>query len=200
MKLGVFLSGTGSNFKAIAASVKRGFIPGEITLVASNTPDAPGLATAQELGLSTAVFDRSLFDDGADFAQSVLNTLEQHQVDFIALAGYLRKVSPAVIRRFKGRIINIHPALLPNFGGKGMFGMKVHDAVVRSGLPESGVTIHYVDEIYDHGEIIARRRVSLSPGETAESLRDKVLQEEHIIYGEVLRRMAVKLNKTGVLN
>ncbi len=190
MNLSIFLSGTGSNFKAIAAAIERGELEARIVLVASNKTDAPGLEAARGMGLSTAIFDRSTFPDGASFAAYMLSTLEEHKVDFIALAGYMRKIPSRVINAYRNRIINIHPALLPRFGGKGMYGLSVHRAVLDAGVSESGVTIHCVDEIYDHGEIIAQRKVPVLPEDTPEELAARVLKVEHQFYPEVLQRLA----------
>ena len=192
MNLAVYLSGTGSNFKSIAASIVAGRLPARIALVVSNKADAAGLAAAREMTLPTAVFDRDTYLNGDAFADAMMVALKSNDVDFIVLAGYMRKLPPRVVRSFAGSIVNIHPALLPRFGGKGMYGMNVHQAVIDAGEIEGGVTIHYVDEMYDHGDIIAQRRVPVLAGDTAESLRDRVLEQEHIIYSEVLRRLALK--------
>jgi len=156
MNLAIFLSGTGSNFKAIADSIERREIPAKIVLVASNKPDTKGLQVAREKGFPIAIFKRDEWEDGKDFAEYMMKTLAEQDVNFIALTGYLRKLPPRVVRAYKKRIVNIHPALLPDFGGKGMYGMNVHRAVIEAGNKESGVTIHYVDEEYDTGSIIAQ--------------------------------------------
>jgi phosphoribosylglycinamide formyltransferase-1 len=195
MNLAIFLSGTGTNFKAIAAAVGNGDIPARITLVASNKPDAPGLEAAKMMGLNTIIFQREEFPDGSSFAEYMLEVLKHHDVQLIVLAGYLRMIPPLVVRIFRKRIINIHPALLPDFGGKGMYGMNVHRAVIGSGVEETGVTVHYVDEKYDHGEIIAQQRVPVMLGDTPETLAARVLKVEHEFYPQVIMRLVEDLNR-----
>ncbi|NQU06043.1 MAG: phosphoribosylglycinamide formyltransferase, partial [Calditrichaeota bacterium] len=121
MNIAIFLSGGGSNFRAIAESIDRGEIPARIVLVASNKPDAKGLKYATEKNFPVAVFKRDEWENGKSFAEYMMNTFAEHDVDFIALTGYLRKLPPRVVRAYKKRIVNIHPALLPDFGGKGMY-------------------------------------------------------------------------------
>jgi folate-dependent phosphoribosylglycinamide formyltransferase PurN len=112
----------------------------------------------------------------------MLGVLEAHAVDVILLAGYLKLVPPAVVARYPRRILNIHPALLPAFGGKGMYGLHVHRAVVEAGVPESGATVHFVDERYDEGRVLAQRRLPVHPGDTPEQLAARVLEIEHVLY------------------
>lgn len=200
MNIAIFLSGTGSNFKSIAAAIERYEIPADITLVASNQPDAPGLHAARDMGLPTALFIRNDWLDGKEFADYMLEVLTRQKVDLIALAGYLRKIPPRVIRTFKGRIINIHPALLPDFGGKGMFGMNVHRAVIEAGVAESGVSIHLVNEEYDEGDVIAQRRVPVLKGDTPETLAARVLKVEHQLYPEIIKDIAIKFKRKQLLN
>lgn len=200
MNLAVFLSGTGTNFIAIAEAIKAGRIPAKISLVASNKPDAPGLKTAADMGFYTAVFQRQDYPDGASFAAFMLGVLREWDVHLIALAGYLRKIPPGVIRAYRDRIVNIHPALLPDFGGKGMFGMNIHKAVLESGAKESGVSIHIVDDEYDRGRIIAQRRVPVMKDDTPESLAARVLKVEHQLYPEVIGELAVRINSELIDN
>jgi len=196
----VFLSGTGSNFRAIAEAVNRNEIPARITLAASNRPDAPGLEYAVQAGLPTAVFKRDDYPDGKSFADYMLAVLREHDVHLIALAGYLRKIPPKVVRAYQGHIVNIHPALLPEFGGKGMFGINVHRAVLEAGKRESGVTIHYVDEEYDRGEIIAQRRVPVMKDDKPETLAARILKVEHQLYPEVIGKLAEQFNRKSRIN
>ena len=196
MRLAVFLSGRGSNFQAIADAIERGELSAQIVLVASNRSDAPGLETARLRGIHTACFDRSAFPDGKSFAEYMDSELISHSVNFIALAGYLRKIPPYIIRKYRNRIVNIHPALLPKYGGKGMYGLNVHRAVIESGDTVTGVTIHYVDEIYDNGDIIEQRTIPVKPDDTPESLGARVLKIEHQLYPEILQKLALELNST----
>lgn len=190
VNLAVFLSGTGTNFTAIAEAANEGRIPVIITLVAGNKPDAPGLQKARYMNIPTALFMRPDFPDGKSFADYMLSVLRKYDVDLIALAGYMRKIPPRVIRAYRNRIVNIHPALLPRFGGKGMYGMTVHRAVIEAGVTETGVTVHYVDEEYDRGEIIEQRLVPVQPDDTPETLAARVLKVEHELYPEVLGKLA----------
>ncbi|MBM3325796.1 MAG: phosphoribosylglycinamide formyltransferase [Calditrichaeota bacterium] len=193
MNLAVYLSGRGSNFEAILAAIDAGSLNAKIVLVVSNNPDAQGLRTAERRGIATAVFERDKFASGEEFAGAMLNKLNEHKVEFIALAGYMRKIPPAVIRAYSKRIVNIHPALLPKFGGKGMYGHFVHEAVIAAGEKETGVTIHYVDEIYDHGVIIAQCPVPVMPDDTPETLAQRTLAAEHKFYPEVLAKLFRRL-------
>lgn len=194
MNLAVFLSGRGSNFQAILDAIAAGRLEAEVTLVISNIPNAPGLDLAREHGIATAVFERATYPSGEAFGGAMMEALRAHRVDFIALAGYMRKVPPAVIRAFAKRIVNIHPALLPRHGGKGMFGHFVHEAVIAAGEKVSGATVHFVDEIYDHGDIIAQRTVLVLPDDTPESLAARVLEIEHQLYPEVLQKLTAKFS------
>ena len=168
--------------------------------MASNKPDAPGLKTAADMGFNTAVFQRQDYPDGASFAAYMLGVLKERNVHLIALAGYMRKIPPRIIRAFRDRIVNIHPALLPDFGGKGMYGMNVHIAVLESGTEESGVSIHIVDEEYDRGRIIAQRRVPVMKDDTPESLAARVLEVEHQLYPEVIGELAIRINSELIDN
>ncbi|MDP8228671.1 MAG: phosphoribosylglycinamide formyltransferase [Candidatus Electryoneaceae bacterium] len=189
INLAIFLSGGGSNFKAIAHAIESGELDARIVLIAGNRADAKGLEIAGQMNIPTAVFNRAEFDKGSQFANYMLSTLKKYSVDLIVLAGYLRKIPPIVVRKYRKRILNIHPALLPQFGGKGMYGMNVHRAVIESGVKESGVSIHYVDEIYDHGEIIGQLRIPVLPDDTPEQLATRILEVEHQFYPKVLKQI-----------
>jgi formyltetrahydrofolate-dependent phosphoribosylglycinamide formyltransferase len=176
----VFASGSGTNFQALfdhqsAASSWR------ITLLFSDRESAGALGRARVSGVETAVVpvkDRS----PEDVSRDTLEVLRAHDVDVLLLSGYLRLLPLAVISRFRRRILNIHPALLPEFGGKGMYGMNVHHAVVEAGVPMTGATVHYADEEYDTGPIIAQWPVPVRPGDNAEDVAARVLEVEHLLY------------------
>jgi phosphoribosylglycinamide formyltransferase-1 len=123
--------------------------------------------------------------------QVILETLKAYQVDLVILAGYMKKLGKSVLKYYHNRVLNIHPALLPKFGGEGMYGLKVHQAVLESGEKFSGVTIHIVDEIYDHGKILAQEKVPVAPDDTPESLAARVLKVEHRLYSEVIQKIAI---------
>lgn len=196
MNLAILLSGRGSNFESIYEATQDGRLPAKIRLVASNNPKAIGLKTARSCDIPTCIFDRRRFDSGKDFTDFILKMFLDYEIDLIILAGYMRKIPPRVVREYDQRIINIHPALLPKFGGKGMYGIRVHEAVIDSGEKETGVTVHYVNEKYDEGKIIAQEKTRVLVGETAEELAKRVLQIEHDFYpqviGEILRKTGTK--------
>ena len=183
LKIAVCVSGGGSNLLALLESL-RNFGGAKVVLVLSNQASAGGLEHAKAFGVPVVVFR-----DPADDAEW-LETLRQHHVDLIVLAGYLKLVPPAVIAAYRDRIINIHPALLPSFGGPGMYGLRVHQAVLASGAKVSGCTVHLVNEEYDRGPILAQSRVPVLPGDTAETLAARVLEAEHRLLPAVIRSAA----------
>jgi formyltetrahydrofolate-dependent phosphoribosylglycinamide formyltransferase len=168
-RIAVFASGGGSNMQAIAEQMP-------IVLVASNRADAGALAKAEARGIAT-----ELIDDASD-AEGMLAMLRRHRIELIALAGYLKHVPDAVTRAFRGRIVNVHPSLLPAFGGAGMYGSRVHAAVLAAGVKITGATVHFVDADYDHGPIIAQAPVWVQPDDTAATLAARTLEVEHRIY------------------
>jgi formyltetrahydrofolate-dependent phosphoribosylglycinamide formyltransferase len=183
MRLAVCVSGRGSNLVALLDAL-RGSQEAEIVLVLSDRGDAPALDRARERGVSGEV----LRDHRS--ATEWLERLARHAVDFIVLAGYLKLVPSQVVSTYRGRIVNIHPALLPGFGGPGMYGRRVHEAVLASGADVSGATVHVVDEEYDRGAILAQARVPVLPGDTPDTLAARVLQVEHRLLPAVVLRAA----------
>lgn len=185
LRLGILLSGRGSNFLAIADSIRTGRLPGvEIAVVISNVADAPGLAAAQQLGIPTALFvskGRSREAHDAD----VLGCLKEHHVDLICLAGYMRLLSPGFVAAFPSRIVNIHPSLLPAFPG-----LEAQEQAFAYGVKIAGCTVHFVDDELDHGAIILQRAISVLESDDAHSLAERILHEEHIAYTEALRLVA----------
>lgn len=184
MRAAVFASGGGSNFQALLDH-QEAEGAWEIVLLVSNRESAGALGRARAVGMTTEVVKT----DGrvaADVAQDTLSILAKYSVDLILLAGYLRLVPEAVVARYPQRILNIHPALLPAFGGAGMYGMNVHRAVIDSGKLESGATVHFVDEEYDRGSILAQQRVPVNSGDTPEELGRRVLEVEHRLYSEAV--------------
>jgi phosphoribosylglycinamide formyltransferase 1 len=172
MPVAVAASGRGSNLEALLRALGPS-APARVVLVLSNRPDAPALALAAAAGIPGVVLR-----DPSD-PEEWIGALERHAVELVVLAGYLKLVPSDVIARFRGRIINIHPALLPSFGGKGMYGRRVHEAVLASDAQESGATVHLVDEVYDRGAILGQARVPILPGDDPERLAARVLQVEH---------------------
>lgn len=177
--------GRGSNMEAIARACAAGTIDGRVTVVAGNFAQSPALARARELGLRTVVVPSpgKGGDEGA-YAVALLAALNAEQVDLVCLAGYMRKVPGRVVRAFAGRMMNTHPALLPAFGGQGMYGLNVHQAAIDAGVKVSGCTVHFVDEHYDTGPIVLQMAVPVEEGDTAESLQRRVLACEHRAYPE----------------
>jgi formyltetrahydrofolate-dependent phosphoribosylglycinamide formyltransferase len=172
MHVAVVVSGRGSNLEALLRALGPD-APAQVVLVLTNRADAAALGRAAERGISAVI----LRDPAS--VEEWLGPLERHRVDLIVLAGYLKLVPPGVVARFRGRIINIHPALLPAFGGKGMYGRRVHEAVLASGARESGATVHLVDEVYDRGPVLGQVRVPILPGDDVERLAGRVLEAEH---------------------
>ena len=193
IRLAVFISGGGTNLQSIIDNCTAGLIPAEVVLVVSSKDDAYGLVRAQNAGIDTAVYNRKSFPDGDAADRYIVDLLEKCRVDVIALAGYLKMIPPALIVKYRGWIVNIHPALLPKYGGKGMYGIRVHQAVIEAGDSESGVTIHVVDEIYDHGQVLAQEKVPVYPCDTPEDLAARVLKVEHTLYPRVLKELSEKL-------
>jgi len=183
MRLAVCVSGRGSNLVALLEAL-RGSSLAEVVLVLSNRSDAPALERAREWGIAAEALGD--FRDGAEW----LERLGRHRTDMVILAGYLKLVPAEVIAVYRGRILNIHPAPLPAFGGPGMYGLRVHEAVLASGATQSGATVHLGDEQYDRGAILAQARVPVRPGDTPETLAARVLEAEHRLLPAVVLRAA----------
>ena len=179
MRIAVAISGRGSNLEALYRALERSEAA-RIAVVLSDRPDAGGLARARQWGVATEVLPNP--NDGALW----IALLRRYAVDLVVLAGYLKLVPSNVIAAYRGRIVNVHPALLPAFGGKGMYGTRVHQAVLASGVRETGATVHLVDEIYDHGATLAQARVPVLPGDTPQRLARRVLQLEHRLLPAVV--------------
>lgn len=186
LQLAVFASGGGTNFQAILDAVARGDVAAEVVLCVSDRSAAGALDRARQHDIPTAVLDAT----DAEHEAELLDVLGAHDVNFVALAGYLRKIPAGVVDRFRHRMTNIHPALLPTFGGQGMYGMNVHRAVIDYGARWSGATVHLVDESYDTGPIVLQEPVPVYPDDTAEQLAARVLKVEHRLYPEALRLFA----------
>lgn len=190
MRVAVFASGNGSDFLALVKASQHASLGWEVALLITNNPLAGAIEKAQDNNIPFKVINRKDFEDGAAFLEVMLAALDEFAIDFIGLAGYLRKIPPEIIRRYRQRIVNIHPALLPLFGGKGMYGAKVHQAVIDAGCKVSGVTVHFVSEQYDEGRIIAQRCVPVEDDDDAETLAARVLAVEHRLYPEIVTLFA----------
>ena len=182
-RIGVLVSGRGSNLQALHAYLERAG-GAEVALVVSDRASSGALTWARERGIATAVLDA-----GPNEAAALLDLFRTHRVEFVVLAGYLRLVPPEVVRDYRRRMVNVHPALLPAFGGPGMYGHRVHRAVLQSGARVSGPTVHFVDEIYDHGQVIAQWPVPVMSGDDEASLAARVLRIEHLLLPRVVHRL-----------
>jgi phosphoribosylglycinamide formyltransferase-1 len=179
MRVAVAVSGRGSNLEALLRTLGPE-APARVVVVLSNRPDAAGLSRAAAHRVPAEILR-----DPADAAEW-LEQLERYGVDLVVLAGYLKLVPAGVIARYRGRIVNIHPALLPAFGGPGMYGRRVHEAVLASGASETGATVHLVDEAYDRGAVLAQARVPVLAGDTPDRLAARVLEAEHRLLPAVI--------------
>lgn len=183
VKLAIFISGKGSNALNIIKYFK-GNDAVEVALVLSNKKDAQGLESAQKLGVNTVVFNNETFKKSGEI-DTYLRSLS---IDFIVLAGFLRQIPADLVDSFKNKIINIHPSLLPKFGGKGMFGKHVHKAVLDSNETESGISIHYVSNEYDEGKILFQKSTTIEVGETVNSLTAKIQVLEHAYFPVIIEK------------
>lgn len=181
LRLAVFASGGGSNLQALIDATKSGVIKGRVGAVISNNSGAYALARAANENIPAFHISGKTHPEPENFIGTTLDVLETNGINLIVLAGYMKLLPPEVIRRYRYRIINIHPALLPKYGGKGMFGLIVHKAVLDAGEKISGATVHMVDETYDHGVILIQRTVPVLPGDSPETLAARVLEVEHRI-------------------
>jgi len=187
--IAIFASGAGSNAEKIIQhfnAIKPGSkTQGRVSLIICNKPGAGVLQIAAAYGLNTLLIEKERFFNGDHY----LPELKAHNIYFIVLAGFLWKLPPALVKAYPGKIVNIHPALLPKHGGKGMYGNKVHEAVLAAGEKESGITIHFVDELYDNGKVILQATCSVEANDTAESLASKIHLLEHRHYPEVIENL-----------
>ncbi len=181
-RIGVFISGRGSNFRAINEEIKKGGINGEIVVVISDNPDAKGLLYARQEGIPTHVFIKEKAEKRDDYFSRIMVKLEEYNLDLILLAGFMRVLSKNIINEYRNRIINIHPALLPSFPG-----VHAQKQALEYGVKISGCTVHFVDEGVDTGPIIIQRAVPVYDDDTEESLADRILEQEHKAFPEAVR-------------
>ena len=188
INIAIFASGGGSNARKIIEYFE-GSLVGHIALVISNKSQAGVLAIAEAHRIPTQIIDRQGFYETDD----VLDVLKKHKIDFVVLAGFLWLVPAYLVRAFPRRILNIHPALLPKYGGKGMYGHHVHEAVKAAGETESGMTIHFVNEHYDDGNIVLQARCAVSPKDSPEDIARNVLDLEHRFFSETIEKVILEL-------
>ena len=186
-KIAIFASGGGSNFKAIQCHIESGNIYANIELLISNNSNSGAVEYAMEKNIETLIINEVRFPDFKKGEIFLLKKLVFKQIDLICLAGYIKLLSQNIVEKYNNCILNIHPALLPQFGGKGFYGMKVHEAVIKSGAKVSGATVHFVNENYDEGQIIAQEKIMINNDYTPEILSKKVLQIEHELYPRVIK-------------
>lgn len=190
--LGFLASHAGTSMRAIVQAISDGILPAEARMVVSNNRDAAALQFADAAGIPRRHISAGTegSEQAADLA--VCRALQHAGAEWLVLSGYLRKVGPVTLGRYQGRILNIHPALLPKFGGRGMYGRRVHEAVLAAGETVSGITVHLVDGEYDHGAIVAQRQVPVLPGDTADTLQQRIAAAEPAFFVEVLQTIAAE--------
>ena len=184
MRLAILLSGRGSNFRALHDAISRGDLDAEIVLVFSNRPDAAGIEAARSLGLRTAVLDHRSYPSRTAHETALLEILEKANPDYLVLAGYMRLLSPLFVARYRNRILNIHPALLPAFPG-----VDAQAQALVHGVKVSGCTVHFVDESLDGGPILVQRQVPVHDDDSVETLSERILEQEHLAYVEALQKL-----------
>jgi phosphoribosylglycinamide formyltransferase 1 len=195
LKLAIFASHSGTDLQSIIDATISPDYPAEIMVMASNNKKSFALERAQKASIPTILWQLKQFEDEKAYTEFMLNKLREYKVDIICLAGYMKLIPVEIVRDFP--IINVHPAMLPKYGGKGMYGLHVHKVVIEAGEKKTGVTVHQADEIYDHGKILAQEEVDVLPDDTPESLQKRVLEIEHKLYPDTIARIArgeIKLN------
>ena len=186
-RLAVFASGRGSNFQAILEHIHNGLISATVGLCVTNNPQAGVIGIAEANGIPVKICLPKDFPDSHAFNETILNALIDSEIDFIILAGYLKLIGRQIVDRYSNKIINIHPALLPAFGGKGMYGHHVHDAVYQRGVKLSGATVHLVNNEYDAGPIVLQKAVSIEDAQSGEEIARRVLEIEHEIFPQAVK-------------
>ena len=203
-KIAVFVSGGGSNFIAIHRQIIQGNILGKIVMVFSNNPNCGAIKFAEENSIPIFIINVARYPNPHTRDEFLLETCLKAEIDLICLAGFMKMLPQNIVKHYEYRILNIHPGLLPEFGGKGFYGMRVHEAVINTGKRESGATVHFVDEIYDHGPIILQKKVEVMETDTPESLAARVLKLEHELFPEVVKafcenKIIMENNKPKIL-
>ena len=191
----IFASGGGSNFKSIFINtLKNNIQNSQVTLLISNNPKSNAVKYADSQNIDTFIINKNRYPDRVNYMEALINKLNKYNPTLIILAGYMKLIPKEVVRAFKNKIINIHPGKLPEFGGKGFYGINVHRAVIDSGAKSTVVTIHYVNEEYDKGMIIHEEIIDIMDDDTPESLSERVLKYEHSVYSNVIDKI---INEKG---
>ena len=187
VRIGVLISGGGTNLQALIDEVEKGNINGEISVVISDKKGAYGIERAKKHGIKGIILDKKSFKDKDEFMKSIMDKLEEYNVDLVILAGFLSILSRGFIEKYKNKIINVHPSLIPAFCGEGYYGQKVHRAVLEYGAKVSGATVHFVDEGADTGPVILQEAVPVMEDDTIETLAARVLKVEHKLLPEAVK-------------
>ena len=189
MKLGFLASHRGSNMQSIIDACKSGELAAKPVVGISNNENSGALVRASKEGIPACHISATAIGDEAATDERIASTLQDHGVELVVLAGYMKRIGPVTLEAFENRIINIHPCLLPKYGGRGMYGMRVHEAVIAAGDSESGVTIHLVNSEYDRGAILAQEKLDVLKTDSAQSLAERVLKLEHSLYANTIARI-----------
>jgi phosphoribosylglycinamide formyltransferase 1 len=189
MNLGFFASGRGTNLQAVMDACQAGILDAKAGLVISNNSASEALARSRREGIPSYHFSSLTHPDPAQLDEAILAALELHKINLVILVGYMKRLGEKTLLAYPGRVINIHPALLPKYGGAGMYGAHVHEAIIAAHEQETGVTIHLVDQEYDHGGILAQCRLPVLQGDTSVTLAKRVLEREHSFLVETLKRI-----------
>ena len=191
LRLGFLASHGGSNLQAILDAIDAGTLPAQAAVVICNNSTEAALGRAAAKGIPALHLSSKTHPDPDALDRAILAALQENAVNLVVLAGYMKKLGPRTLAAYTRRVLNVHPALLPKYGGRGMYGMRVHTAVVAAKEKESGATVHLVTDEYDEGPALAQARVPVLPGDTPEALAARVLEQEHRLYPDVLRRIAI---------
>jgi len=197
-RIAVLASGGGTNLQALLDAQEAGYFDGEIVLVFSNIKNAFALERARTKGIPAIWLSRKNFDSDEAFDSELVGILDENRIDLVVLAGYLRILTSELLRKYRFRVINIHPALLPAFGGKGFYGLRVHQAVRTSGERQTGATVHFVDEGIDSGLILLQQAIAIDPTWTAEEIQSEVLKIEHKLLPKAVR--AICADKVEIID
>lgn len=189
LRLGFLASHGGTNMQAILTACREGELNAEPRVIISNNAQAPALERGRNEGIPTFHISSRTHPHQQAVDEAILHVLQTYDVTLVILAGYMRMLGPQTLQFYKNRILNIHPALLPKFGGKGMYGKFVHEAVIAAKEEESGITIHLVDDKYDHGAIVAQHEIAVAADDTPESLQKRILSQEHVFFVQVLKKI-----------
>ena len=188
-RLVVLASGAGTLFSAIAAACESKKLSAKVLCLISDKPSAPVVEKALKRNIPAKIFQPKDYSSFEKWDKALYNLLQEYQPDWVALAGFLKKIGPAVLKAYEGRMVNIHPSLLPRHGGKGMYGRYVHEAVIQAGDKTTGAVVHLVSKEYDKGRVLDQIKISVSPKDTADSLEAKVKQKEKEFYVSVLQKL-----------